>query len=302
MHTALFTSRELGFTGRSVHGEYADNVEEMDWSVGQTRKALQSRGLDHNTIVVFSSDNGPFLERFEDGGSSGFVLDAAGQRVPLRGGKGQIWEGGIRVPTYIVWPGVVTPRSEVSAVTSHLDFFPTLLGAAGIRAKFSDGMDLRSLFVAKETVKSVRDRVLLHNCGLQVAAGRYGRWKLVVKVPIWENATLQACPRVQVCDCGVAPPKPLLFDMVEDPGESRPVRWESRGVTEESKAARRILNAMREFTQETKGVKSVTESPPLPWKYPCGNDGSCQCIEGRPCTLQKGRWHLPPPSLSLFTD
>ena len=127
VHTALFTSSL--FANKSIAGEFGDNVEEMDWSVGKIMDALELHGFLNNTLVIFTSDNGPYLETGLDvcfsffhfsknffviffalkGGSSGYVIDENGNQVPLKGGKGQNWEGGIRVPTLMYWNNKISP-------------------------------------------------------------------------------------------------------------------------------------------------------------------------------------------------
>ena len=111
-HIPLFVSEE--FRGRSKTSLYVDVIEEIDWSVGEVLKALEKNNLDKNTVVVFTSDNGPWLLFKTHGGSAG----------PLRAGKGTTFEGGQRVPTVFWGPGIVSP-GVIDQMGATLDLFPT---------------------------------------------------------------------------------------------------------------------------------------------------------------------------------
>ena len=112
-HLPLFRSPQ--FENRSAAGIYGDVVEEIDWSVGQILEELRKTGLDRRTLVVFTSDNGPWTIYDQHGGSSG----------PLRDGKGTTWEGGLRVPAIFWLPGRVRPRT-VSDIGASVDMLPTI--------------------------------------------------------------------------------------------------------------------------------------------------------------------------------
>ena len=102
VHTPIFPGE--AFRGKSDNGRFGDWVEEVDWSVGQVLETLRDLKLDEKTLVLFTSDNGPWLVKGPDGGSAG----------PLRGGKGSTWEGGVRVPTIARWPGKIAAGSMAS--------------------------------------------------------------------------------------------------------------------------------------------------------------------------------------------
>lgn len=132
-HVPLFASEE--FRGRSAAGLYGDVVEELDWSVGQIMETLRREELAENTLVIFTSDNGPWLTQKLAGGSAGL----------LREGKGSTWEGGMRVPCVAWWPGRIQPGQVTSALACNPDFFPTCLNIAGVEApreRVIDGVDL----------------------------------------------------------------------------------------------------------------------------------------------------------------
>lgn len=162
-HTPLFRSSE--FAGTSLGGRYGDVVEEIDWSVGQIRRSLEDQGLAENTLIVFTSDNGPWLTMDEEGGRAGL----------LKMGKGSTYEGGVRVPTVFYWPGQIKPGT-VSEIGSTLDLFATAMGLAEIDNQSGvDGFDLSS--VLKSGEKSPRTEMPYYRGG-QLYAYRQGPWKL----------------------------------------------------------------------------------------------------------------------------
>lgn len=139
VHVPLHVSRE--FEGHSARGLYGDAVEEVDWSVGQVLAAVKRNGLDKNTLVIFSSDNGPWLIKKEHGGSAG----------PLRNGKGTTFEGGVREPAIFRWPGTIPAGATTSEPAITLDLFPTLLLLAGQELPQNhvlDGQDIRGILTA----------------------------------------------------------------------------------------------------------------------------------------------------------
>ena len=132
-HVPLFVSNERW--GTSLRGRYGDVIEELDWSVGQILGKLRDLGLDRKTLVVYTSDNGPWLQYGIDAGSAG----------PLRLGKGTTWEGGMRVPGVFWMPGSIPPGRVTSAVAANMDLLPTFAGLAGCDLpgdRVLDGRDL----------------------------------------------------------------------------------------------------------------------------------------------------------------
>ena len=164
-HVPLYASEQ--FEGTSARGLYGDVVEEIDWSVGQILQTLRERELAENTLVVFTSDNGPWLIMDEAGGTSGL----------LRGGKGSTWEGGMRVPTLAWWPGTIEGGTTSDAVGSTMDLFPTALELAGAEVpndRVIDGESLLPVFLNPDA--EGRDHVFFYR-GDQVFAVRKGPWK-----------------------------------------------------------------------------------------------------------------------------
>jgi len=169
VHTPIYPGAT--FAGKSQNGRFGDWVEEVDWSVGQVLDALRSQGLDKDTLVVFTSDNGPWLTKGADGGSAG----------PLRGGKGSTWEGGVRVPTLAWWPGRVPAGSVNDAVAATIDLLPTFVSLAGGTVPATpiiDGRDITPILLgqSKESAREAH----YYFAGYNLQAVRQGRWKLAM--------------------------------------------------------------------------------------------------------------------------
>lgn len=193
-HTPLFASSE--FKGRSRRGLYGDAVEEVDWSVGQVLAALRAAGVAENTLVFFTSDNGPWLTQGLQGGSAGLLHE----------GKGSTWEGGMRVPGIAWWPGRISP-GVTSTPASTMDLFVTCLGLAGAAVPTDrpiDGIDISPVFAGKP----LPDRPFFYYRKDQLAACRMGNHKLHL---FTQNGYGQPKP--------VLHEPPLLFDLARDPGE-----------------------------------------------------------------------------------
>lgn len=172
-HTAVHVPIAAGpeFAGKSGNGRFGDWVEEVDWSTGVVLDSLRELGIDDRTLVIFTSDNGPWASMGKDGGSAG----------PLRGAKGSTWEGGVRVPTIARWPGKIPPGSACDAVAGTIDLLPTCVTLAGGTVPAEpviDGRDISPLLLgsAKESPREAH----YYFSGYQLQAVRQGPWKLVV--------------------------------------------------------------------------------------------------------------------------
>ena len=195
-HVPLFTSEE--FVDASAAGLYGDVIEEIDWSVGQILDTVRERGLAERTLVVFTSDNGPWLVFDQHGGSAGM----------LRQGKGTTWEGGMREPGIFWWPGTIAPAT-VHDMGSTLDLLPTVLSLAGGAPptdRIVDGFDLSPVLF--ETGDSPRNAMFFYRLGLLYAA-RKGPFKAHF---ITEGSYGEGGERI------IHDP-PLLFHLGVDPGE-----------------------------------------------------------------------------------
>lgn len=200
-HVPLYASEK--FRGTSARGLYGDVVEELDWSVGEIFKALQQTGLDRNTLVMFTSDNGPWLIRGEHGGSAGL----------LREGKGTTWEGGMRVPCIARWPERVSPGLVSRAFASTLDLLPTFADLAGAKTPGDRVIDGQSVTALLQGAGRDREQEFFFWDLEDLRAARFGRWKLHVST---KNVVDQ--PRgVTKLD------RPVLYDLLTDPSETTDV-------------------------------------------------------------------------------
>ncbi|MEW4454250.1 sulfatase [Bremerella sp. JC817] len=208
-HIPLFRSPE--FTGVSRRGYYGDVIEEIDWSVGQVLQKLRDTGLDEKTLVVFCSDNGPWLIFDDHGGSAG----------PLRDGKGSTWDGGMREPTIFWWPKTI-PSAEVAAdVGSTMDLMATFTSLAGLPLPEDRKLDSYDLTpVLKQTGKSNRNALFYYR-GYDLMAVRHGPWKLHLKTQTGYGGAKREVHN-----------PPLLFNLEEDPGESRNLAKQNPAVIE----------------------------------------------------------------------
>jgi arylsulfatase len=169
-HVPLFVSDR--FKGKSERGIYGDVISEVDWSVGEVVKSLDANGLTANTLVIFTSDNGPWLSYGEHAGRSG----------PLREGKGTCWEGGIRVPCVMRWPGKIPAGTTSDAMLMTIDLFPTLahLVGAELPAHKIDGLDVWPILSGAPGARNPHDAYLFYfeQNQLQAVSSGDGRWKL----------------------------------------------------------------------------------------------------------------------------
>ncbi len=165
-HVPLFVSEK--HAGKSERGLYGDVIREIDWSVGQILQTLTKLSLDENTLVIFTSDNGPWLSYGTHGGSA----------RPFREGKGTAWEGGVRVPCVMRWPGKIQANSECSELAATIDVLPTIakLVGAELPARKIDGLDISSLLLT-DSAKTPHE-VYWYYWADGLHAIRSGKWKL----------------------------------------------------------------------------------------------------------------------------
>lgn len=166
-HVPLFVSDK--FKGKSERGLYGDVIMEIDWSVGQIMKALKENGLEENTIVIFTSDNGPWLS----------YGNHAGSAEPLREGKGTAWEGGQREPFIIKYPAKLKAGQEVDVPAMAIDILPTIAELVDVKLpeRTIDGKSIWKVFTG-ESKEPVQEAYFFYYRVNEMFGVRYGKWKL----------------------------------------------------------------------------------------------------------------------------
>ena len=169
-HVPLYVSDK--FKGKSKGGLYGDVIMEIDWSVGQILETVKQLGIDEKTLVIFTSDNGPWLSKGAHGGSA----------KPLRGGKFATYEGGMREPCIMRWPGKIAAGTVCPEIATTMDFLPTFAKLAGAKVptnRIIDGKDISALMTdpkAKTPYKA-----FFYYFERQLGAVRSGQWKLILE-------------------------------------------------------------------------------------------------------------------------
>ncbi len=236
------------FRGRSNAGLYGDVIAEIDWSVGEVFASLKRNGVDRNTLVIFSSDNGPWYQ-----GSPG----------RLRGRKGSTYEGGVREP-FLAWmPGRIPANRVVRGIGSLMDVLPTVANLAGARlpAKPLDGIDIWPLMTGKR--ESIDREMLLYFDDLHVQCARQGRWKL--HIARYNSAVYSPAP--QGGRHNLPLPAPELYDVENDADESYDVAPENPDVVNRMQA--RIETLIATFPAEIRKAYAETKARPV-GKTPAG--------------------------------
>ena len=156
------------FRGKSANGIYGDAVEELDWSTGQILKALKQNGLDSNTLVIFTSDNG-VAERF------------GGSNFPLSGWKGSTMEGGMRIPCIMRWPGVIPKGIVCEEMVTTMEILPTIAKIISYSLPKNIIIDGKNIYELMLNPKSKSPREVFYYYQLeQLQAVRSGNWKLLL--------------------------------------------------------------------------------------------------------------------------
>ncbi len=197
-HVPIFASDK--FKGKSQFGLYGDVIEELDWGIGEVLKALKRYDLEDNTLVLFFSDNGPFLSYGSHAGSAG----------ALREGKLTAFDGGVRVPAIARWPGKVPAGRVCNDPIMTIDLLPTLCGIAGAaQPKLKiDGKNIAPILFGEKGAKSPHD-VYCFYAGTELHALRAGKWKLHVP---HDYLTVMGPTRTDGKPAGWGTMKPKGFD------------------------------------------------------------------------------------------
>ena len=219
VHFPLYPRAE--FLGDSPNGLIGDWIEEVDWSIGQVLNTVRELDLEEQTLVIFTSDNGGSLRH----GSN---------NTPLRGSKGQTFEGGIRVPTIVCWPGQIPAGTATDAITTMMDILPTVAKLAGAELPADrklDGVDLWPVLSGDASAKPPRDTFLYFR-GFTLQAVRVGPWKLHLSTAGGESGS------------------PRLYNLTTDIGEAADVASTHSDVV-------RRLQAIAESVNDDLGLDGV---------------------------------------------
>ena len=222
-HAPVFASAE--FQGKSAAGRYGDVIEEIDWSVGEVMKAVADAGIEKETLIVFTSDNGPWTMFGPHGGTA----------APLRGEKGTSWEGGFRVPGIFRWPGTIAP-AEIDGMAANLDLYSTFASLAGA----SDLPGDKPGFISKSLAPTLLDgraspRQQWYFSG-GATAFRSGKYKIHVA-----TKARSSNPDTRQREPVAKHDPPLLFDLETDLGEQKNIAGDHPEVV------KRLLSEMNAF-------------------------------------------------------
>ncbi|XP_022103822.1 steryl-sulfatase-like [Acanthaster planci] len=287
-HTALFNNNR--FRNHSVHGRYGDNLEEMDWSVGEVLRSLKNLGLENNTFIYLTSDNGGHVEEFTDDD-----VREGGWNGIFKGGKGSTWEGGIRVPTVVKLPGVIPAGTVVSQPTHLPDILPTVARVTGVTLptdRLYDGRDLMPLLISNDSSKVVHE-FMFHYCGSFITAVRY--------TPIGGDITyklhfttsrlvpgihgVMGCFQTYTCDCTGSftdrHDPPLVYNLTMDPSETSPLDSSNprvQGVV--GKVGEAVARHRKTIPQQQLHQFGILQLFPRPWDRPrCGSFPFYSCTD-----------------------
>ena len=236
-----------GFRGKSPRGIYGDVVEEVDWSTGKILDKLKELGIDKDTLVVFISDNGPWLIKGENGGTA----------TPFRAGKRTTYEGAMHVPCIMYWPGHIPAGTVCHEIASSIDFYPTfanLAGAAIPTDRVIDGKDIQPLMFNKPDAKSPHEAIYYYDA-YRLNAIRSGPWKLKFQTNLEEDYGYYPPAMIN----GDTPIPMCLYNLVEDPGEQKSVAKDHPDIVKRLGALADI--ARHELGDERRHVKGTDLRP-----------------------------------------
>ncbi len=223
-HMPISTSAE--FKGKSAGGLYGDVVETLDWSVGQILNTLKELGLDKNTLVIFTSDNGPWQNLPERMLQKGVKPWHGGSAGLLRGSKATTYEGGFRVPGIVRWPGQIPPKQTTTEMATTMDLFTTIVEVTGAKLPTDRKIDGNNILpLLKGEGKSPTQKLFYFN-GAKAEALRMGNWKYRFTKDEGEQ----------------------LFDLKNDPGEKYNL------AKDEPARVQKLHKELNDFSIETGGM------------------------------------------------
>ena len=271
-HTRLAASPD--FEGRSKRGLYGDVVEELDFNTGRILDTIRTMGIEKDTYVLFTSDNGPWLIKNKDHADGHLPSDHGGSAGPFRSGKVSTWEGGVRVPTIVWSPGRVPSGTTCDAIASTLDVLPTFAALAGAetpRDRVIDGEDIHHLIHGRFD-EATPDKAFFYYLRVHLQAVRQGPWKLHLvrdkepagAAPFSRNSHIAPADRVGF-------DKPFLVNLDRDPGETSNVADEHPDVVRRLLAlAEQMRNDLGDYDRVGKNMRFFDPyekrptTPPLP--------------------------------------
>lgn len=239
-HVPLHASED--FRGTSDFGLYGDVVEEIDWSTGQILDKLDELGIAENTLVIFTSDNGPWLQKGKEGGLA----------TPLRNGKGTVWEGGHRVPTIMKWPEKIPENTTNEAMTTIMDLYPTIANIAGAdlpQDRVIDGKNILPLMKG-ETEESPYEAYFYYRLG-DLQAVRMGDWKLHLEGKRRDYNNIH----YDYSSDFVFQQREELYNLAEDVGEQRNLALDHPEIVEKLKKL--VEEHKREMEKNSRPLGSV---------------------------------------------
>ena len=255
------------FRGRSERGLYGDVIEELDASTGEIVDLLVELGLDQDTIVVYTSDNGPWSNHSLPQYTAA-IEEHAGSAGPLRGAKGTTWEGGIRVPTVMWGPGSIPAETVCSEVATNMDLLPTFIGMAGAELpadRVLDGRDIGQLMRGEPEAKSPHEAFYYYR-ETHLDAVRSGPWKLVFPRPGRDDSEWLLSKSGAFLGELLEPVTELsLYNLEADIGETANVAGQNPEVVEGLSAlADRAREELGDYDRIGSGVRFFEDGPKWP--------------------------------------
>lgn len=262
------------FKNSTLRGPFGDALAETDWIIGNVHSALQEEGIEENTLILFTGDNGPWMVQGLSGGSVGHLTGRYSGYWNV--GKGSTWEGGIREAAFAYWKGQIGAFSRSAEVVSSMDVFPTFSALAGMplpAGHVYDGKDMTDVLLASGGRSRHKFLFFYGGCAPALggpAAVRYGKWKAH-----WcTGPGLNGCDGCKVVRYEV----PLLFNVEKDPSEASPVPG---GADSEAAAALRHIQRAYLEERRTFVYGHLVAEPDSPGEGP-GQYGVC-CDRSRHC-------------------